>query len=104
MTRSSWPIALPACAGGYPCCPLFWPPRSAAPAAMAQSRLPAGPGMAQLEANQQRKVGQVYYADGNVQIRYRGTRLQADHAEYHADTDQAILSTATFNSITGRST
>jgi LPS-assembly protein len=63
----------------------------AAPAALAQSRLPAGPGMAELEADQQRKVGQTYYADGNVQIRYRGTRLLADHAEYHADTDQATL-------------
>jgi LPS-assembly protein len=62
-----------------------------AAAAMAQSRLPAGTGVAELEANQQRKVGQVYYADGNVQIRYHRTRLLADHAEYHADTDQAIL-------------
>src|SRR5271155_3143414 len=63
----------------------------AAPAAMAQSRLPAGAGTAELEANQQRKVGQVYYADGNVEIRFHGTRLVADHAEYHSDTDQAIL-------------
>jgi len=51
-----------------------------------------GPGVAQLEANQQRKVGQVYYADGNVEIRYRGTRLQADHAEYNASTDDVVLS------------
>ena len=63
----------------------------AGPAAMAQSRPPAGQGVAELEADQQRKVGQVYYADGNVQIRYRGNRLLADHVEYHADTDQAIL-------------
>jgi LPS-assembly protein len=48
--------------------------------------------VAELEANQQRKVGQIYYADGNVLIRYHGDELLADHAEYHADTDQAILS------------
>jgi LPS-assembly protein len=51
----------------------------------------SGPGVAQLEANQQRKVGQVYYADGNVEIRYRGTRLQADRAEYNAATDDVLL-------------
>ncbi len=62
-----------------------------APAARAQSSLPAGPGVAQLEANQQHKEGQVYYADGDVLIRYRGTTLQADHAEYNAATDQAML-------------
>ena len=93
MTRSPWSIALPACAGGYPfACMLFWSSRWPRRRRWPQSRLPAGPGVAQLEANQQRKVGQIYYADGNVQIRYRGTTLQADHAEYHADTDEAILS------------
>jgi LPS-assembly protein len=55
-----------------------------------QSQSP-GPGVAQLEANQQRKVGQVYYADGNVEIRYRGTRLLADHAEYNASTEDIVL-------------
>ena len=63
----------------------------AAPAAKAQSRVPAGSGVAELEANQQRKVGQIYYADGNVEIRYHGTELQADHAEYDAATDQATV-------------
>jgi LPS-assembly protein len=65
---------------------------TAAPAARAQSRLQAEQGVSQLEADQQRKVSQIYYADGNVQIRYRGATLRADHAEYHADTDQAIVS------------
>lgn len=61
----------------------------ASPSAWAQS--PQGPGVAQLEANQQRKVGPIYYADGNVEIRYRGTRLQADHAEYNSATDDVTL-------------
>lgn len=56
-----------------------------------QSGAAPQPGVAQLEANQQRKVGQVYFADGNVEIRYRGTRLQADHAEYNASTDDVVL-------------
>src|SRR5579871_2726005 len=64
--------------------------QSPQPTESAQTPAPS-PGMAQLEANQQRKVGQIYYADGDVDIRYRGTRLQADHAEYNAATDDVVL-------------
>ena len=61
-------------------------------AAMAQTPpAGAGPRVAQLEANQQRKVGDVYFADGNVLVRYAGTELQADHVEYNATTDHVVL-------------
>ena len=46
-------------------------------------------GMMQLEAQQQRKVGDVFYADGEVDIRYRDLRLRADHAQYNAETGEA---------------
>jgi LPS-assembly protein len=60
--------------------------------ARAQSPPAAGPGVAQLEADQQRKVGQVFYADGNVDIHYGATRLRADHVEYNSATDDVVLS------------
>jgi len=41
---------------------------------------------ATLEADQQRQVGRIYYADGHVDIRYENTRLRADHLEYNEDT------------------
>src|ERR1700735_440826 len=57
------------------------------------SRAGASPGIqangdqtATLEANQQRQVGKIYYADGNVDVRYENTRLRADHVEYNEDT------------------
>ncbi len=47
----------------------------------------AAPGEeATLEAKQQRQVGQIYYADGDVDVRYQNTRLRADHVEYNEDT------------------
>ena len=69
----------------------------AATAALATAQAPQqttpvpGPGVVQLEANQQRKAGQVFYADGNVLIRYRGVQIQADHAEYNTATEQVVL-------------
>ncbi|MGA9886367.1 MAG: LptA/OstA family protein, partial [Candidatus Acidiferrales bacterium] len=41
---------------------------------------------ATLEAKQQRQVGRIYYADGDVDVRYENTRLRADHVEYNEDT------------------
>ena len=39
-----------------------------------------------LEAEQQRKEGDTYYADGNVEIQYKNYRLRADHVEYNTTT------------------
>ncbi len=61
----------------------------AAPAG-AQTRLPAAGGIVELEAAEQRKVGSVFYADGDVDIRYQSLRLRADHVEYHSDTFDAL--------------
>ncbi len=57
----------------------------------AQVRVPAGRAIVELEAAQQRKEGNVFYADGDVDIRYGNLRLRADHAEYHEDTSQALV-------------
>ena len=52
---------------------------------------PGAPGAeAMLEAKQQRQVGQIYYADGDVDVRYQNTRLRADHVEYNEDTHVVI--------------
>jgi LPS-assembly protein len=48
--------------------------------------------MVQLEAREQRKVGSIFYADGDVDIHYGGMRLRADHAQYDADTGEARIS------------
>ena len=51
----------------------------------------ATPGeQATLEAKQQRQVGQVFYADGDVDVRYQNTRLRADHVEYNEATQVVI--------------
>jgi LPS-assembly protein len=39
-------------------------------------------GEATLEADQQKQVGKIYYADGHVDVRYQNARLRADHVEY----------------------
>ncbi len=52
----------------------------------------AGGGEATLEADQQRQVGKVFYADGHVDLRYQNARLRADHAEYDSDT-QVVTAT-----------
>ncbi|MGA9572136.1 MAG: hypothetical protein WBS17_18815, partial [Candidatus Acidiferrales bacterium] len=51
----------------------------------------ATPGeQATLEAKQQRQVGQIFYADGDVDVRYLNTRLRADHVEYNEATQVVI--------------
>jgi LPS-assembly protein len=45
-----------------------------------------GGGEATLEADQQRQVGKISYADGHVDVRYQNARLRADHVEYDNDT------------------
>lgn len=82
-----------------------------------QTRLPAGHGFVTLEADQQRQVGKVFYADGNVDIRFEDLRMRADHLEYSDQTRVAVArghvqfdrdtqhldaNAATFNLRTGR--
>ena len=54
------------------------------------SQIPQRPftqgGEATLEADQQRAVGNVFYADGHVDVRYQNARLRADHVEYNGET------------------
>jgi LPS-assembly protein len=50
-------------------------PRGAAPA-----------GEATLEADQQRQAGNMFYADGHVDVHYANARLRADHVEYNSET------------------
>ena len=60
--------------------------------AAAQEIIPAtSPGQAsvRLEADQQRKEGDLYLADGNVEIQYRNLRLRADHVQYDTKTYKA---------------
>ena len=63
---------------------------SAAITATAQVQLGAGEGVAQLEAKQQRREGQIFYADGDVEIRYQQLRIRADHVEYDTSSFQVI--------------
>lgn len=42
-----------------------------------------------LEADQQKQVGKIFYADGNVEIDYENVRLRADHVEYDDSTKTA---------------
>lgn len=43
-----------------------------------------------LEANQQREVNKIFYADGNVDVRCGEARLRADHVEYDSTTQVVI--------------
>src|ERR1700674_4368945 len=63
---------------------------SGAALSRAQTPLATGQGVAQLEAKQQRREGQIFYADGDVTIRYQQLRVSADHVEYNAATYQAV--------------
>ena len=61
---------------------------------MAQMPVPkASPGsIAQITASgPQRREGDVYIADKDVDIEYLGMRLQADHAEYNSATSEALV-------------
>ena len=60
--------------------------------AVAQEIIPpssSGQASVRLEAEQQRKEGDVYFADGKVEIQYRNLRLRADHVQYNAKTYMA---------------
>ncbi|HYL11148.1 MAG TPA: LPS assembly protein LptD [Candidatus Acidoferrales bacterium] len=46
--------------------------------------------MAELEAKQQRKEGNLFIADGDVDLRYQELRIRADHMEYNAETAEAL--------------
>lgn len=58
------------------------------PASLAQAKGKKAPiqftpgGEATLEADQQRAVGKIFYADGHVDVHYENARLRADHVEY----------------------
>ena len=49
----------------------------------------SGPASVRLEAEQQRKEGDVYIADGKVDIQYKNLRLRADHVQYNTKTYMA---------------
>jgi len=57
-----------------------------ASSARAQIQVPVGRGIVRLEATQQKKQGDRYIADGDVDVRYLDMRLRADHIEYDSKT------------------
>ncbi|MGA7794745.1 MAG: LPS assembly protein LptD [Candidatus Acidiferrales bacterium] len=60
--------------------------------AAAQEIIPpssSGEASVRLEAEQQRKEGDLYFADGKVEIQYKGLRLRADHVQYNTKTYMA---------------
>src|ERR1700722_6409029 len=60
--------------------------------AAAQEIVPSSPeatANVRLEADQQRKEGDIYFADGKVEIQYRNLRLRADHVQYNTKTYKA---------------
>ncbi|MDE3135734.1 MAG: LPS-assembly protein LptD [Acidobacteriota bacterium] len=57
----------------------------------AQTKRKAGQAAIELGADQQRWVGPMYYADGNVVARYGAVTLHADHVEYNSKTQQINL-------------
>jgi len=60
-------------------------------AAAQQPPTPQHGGIAEITAGgPQRKVGDLYIADKDVDIHYQGMRLQSDHVEYNTDTSQAV--------------
>jgi LPS-assembly protein len=51
---------------------------------------PSGEASVRLEAEQQRKEGDLFFADGKVEILYRNYRLRADRVQYNAKTYAAV--------------
>ena len=51
---------------------------------------PSGGATVRLEAEQQRKEGDLFFADGKVEILYRNYRLRADHIQYDSKTYGAV--------------
>jgi lipopolysaccharide assembly outer membrane protein LptD (OstA) len=49
----------------------------------------SGEASVRLEAEQQRKEGDLYFADGKVEIQYKNLRLRADHVQYNTKTYMA---------------
>lgn len=60
------------------------------PAAKARSGQQRHGPLATLEAEKQSQVGNVAYADGNVDLHYKDLRLRADHVEYNDDTGEVV--------------
>jgi LPS-assembly protein len=56
----------------------------------------SGAASVRLEAEQQRKEGDLYFADGHVEIQYKNLRLHADHVQYNTKT---YLATANGNVV-----
>ena len=52
----------------------------------AQVQVPVGRGVVRVESTQQRREGDRYIADGNVDLHYLDMRLRADHIEYNSQT------------------
>ncbi|HEV8384426.1 MAG TPA: LPS assembly protein LptD [Candidatus Acidoferrales bacterium] len=57
----------------------------------AQVRLPAGRGIVELQAKEQGRKGSLWFADGDVDVRYENLRLRADHVEYDTATGDAAV-------------
>jgi len=69
----------------------FLPSRAAAQEVTAPAPPSAQPSV-RLEAEQQRKEGDLYVADGKVEIQYKNLELRADHVQYNTRTYQAKAS------------
>jgi len=54
--------------------------------AKAQVQVPVGRGVVRVESTQQRKDGDRYIAEGDVDLHYLDMRLRADHVEYNSKT------------------
>lgn len=67
-------------------------PLGAAGQDVAPPEPPSGRPSVRLEAEQQRKEGDLYVADGKVEIQYKNLRLRADHVQYNTQTYQATAS------------
>jgi LPS-assembly protein len=63
---------------------------AAASARAAQEvRIAAGSEVVRLEADQQRKEGDLFIAEGHAEVQYRGADLRADRIQYNSTTDVA---------------
>src|ERR1700731_2150125 len=51
---------------------------------------PTSQATVRLEAAQQRKEGDLFFADGKVEIQYKNLKLRADHMQYNAKTSMAV--------------
>lgn len=69
---------------------LHSPPARAQASTASQVRLPQRGGFVELEARQQRREGDVFHAEGDVDIRYQNLRLRADHVEFNTATGEAV--------------